>query len=275
MDCSAFAVAKEASFVFPTVSVFGYEIATYSIAALVGIAFAAIYVWRTVKDRKNIDQIQIVSIPAMAFIGAFIGAHIMYGITHLDKLWWCITHINTVFESFDSFLFYANDIFGGMVFYGGLIGGMIIAVLYCKKQKLDIRYYADLFAPAIPLFHAFGRVGCFLGGCCYGIECQWGVVYPHETVTRLPIQLFESVGDIVIFFILVILSHKKIKKGTLFLLYLIMYGILRIITEFFRGDVIRGFVWGISTSQWISMILIIVSCIIFFVRSRKYKTNTD
>lgn len=252
---------------FPTIYIFEKEISTYSIVAIIGIAAAVLYVWIKVRHRKDIDKIQIVNIPAVAFIGAFIAAHIMYGITHFDKLCWCITHGNRVFESLESFTFYFTDIFGGMVFYGGLLGGIATGVIYCKKLKLDTMFYADIFAPAIPLFHAFGRIGCFLGGCCYGIECNWGFVYEHsgvleaDGVRRLPIQLIESAGDIIIFVILVILSYKNLKKGTLFLLYLIMYGFLRIITEFFRGDEIRGFLFGISTSQWISVILIVVSSI--------------
>lgn len=260
---------------FPTISVFGQNIPTYSIAALVGIALAVFYVWRTIRGRKDIDKTQIISIPAMVFIGAFIGAHIMYGITHLDKLWWCITHTDKVFQSFDMFMYYALDIFGGMVFYGGLIGGIIVGAVYCKKQKLDTLFYADIFAPAIPLFHAFGRIGCFLGGCCYGIECSWGFSYPNEDIIRLPIQLIESLGDIIIFAVLVILSHKKLKKGILFTLYILMYSILRITTEFFRGDDIRGFVFGISTSQWISFILLIISGIMLVRVIRKNPTKVQ
>ncbi len=252
----------------------GLDIPTYGVTALIGIAFAVFYIRQTIKGRKDIDKSQIISIPAMAFIGAFIGAHIMYGITHLDKIWWCITHIGEVFKSFDTFIFYVSDIFGGMVFYGGLIGGTIVGMIYCKKQNLDILFYADIFAPAIPLFHAFGRIGCFLGGCCYGIESSWGFSYPNENIVRLPIQLIESLGDIIIFVVLVILSYKKLKKGMIFLLYILMYGILRIATEFFRGDSVRGVIFGISTSQWISFILIIVSSITIFRITRKSPAKT-
>lgn len=253
---------------FPIIYIFGKEVSTYSIVAIIGLVAAVFYVWIKVRHKDDIDKIQIVNIPAMVFIGAFISAHIMYGITHLDKIWWCITHGNRVFESLESFIFYFTDIFGGMVFYGGLLGGIATGAIYCKRRKLDTMFYADIFAPAIPLFHAFGRIGCFLGGCCYGIESSWGFVYQHsivpeaDGVRRLPIQLIESAGNIIIFVILVILSHKNLKKGMLFLLYLLMYGVLRMITEFFRGDEIRGFLFGISTSQWISAILIVVSSII-------------
>lgn len=262
---------------YPTITVFGIDIPSYGIAALLGIVAAVICVYFRVRKRKDIDSTQIINIPAMAFIGAFIGAHILYGLTHLDKQWWCLTHMGEVFASFDSFMAYFIDIWGGMVFYGGLLGGIAAGALYCRKLKLDTLLYADIYAPGIPLFHAFGRVGCFLGGCCYGVEWSWGVIYnnpniPEENgVTRLPIQLFESAGDLIIFAVLLVLSNRKLRKGTLFMLYLLLYGILRFTTEFFRGDEIRGFLFGISTSQWISMILIVVSAAVFITQYIKNK----
>lgn len=249
----------------PSISVFGIDISTYSIMALMGLIFSALLVWRLSRKRSDISSVQIVNVPAISAMGVFLGAHIMYGITHLDKLWWCINNLSRVFASWDDFSFYFSDIFGGMVFYGGLIGGIIAGVIYCRILRLDTLVYADVLAPAIPLFHAFGRIGCFLGGCCYGIESSWGFRYEHslvpeaDGVTRLPIQLFESAGDLVIVVILIVLSHKKLKKGMLFLLYIIMYGVLRITTEFFRGDEIRGFLFGVSTSQWISILMILVA----------------
>ncbi len=261
----------------PTLTIFGIEIGTYSICVIAGIIFASLYVGIVYKVRRNpaINSVQTVNIPIVAGIGAFIGAHILYGLTHLDHIWWVLTHLSAVFESFDSVIAYFADIFGGMVFYGGLIGGIIAGLIYMKHMKLDSMMYADLYAPAIPLFHAFGRIGCFLGGCCYGIESSWGFTYtiaPTDSngVVRLPIQLIESAGDILIFIILAVLSSKKLRKGMLMYLYLILYPILRFTTEFFRGDEIRGFFLWFSTSQWISIILFTISCICIF---RLYKRD--
>lgn len=263
----------------PTISILGRNISTYSIMALLGIAFAVLLVWFMTRKRRDFDRVEIINIPAVAAVGAFLGAHILYGITHLDRLWWRICNTSRVFESWRSALFYFMDIFGGMVFYGGLIGGMLAGSLYCKRRKLDTSLYADILAPAIPLFHAFGRVGCFLGGCCYGIESSWGFVYENSPaveangVTRLPIQLFESAGNLIIVATLVILSYKKVGRGILFPIYLVMYGILRIITEFFRGDEIRGFLFGISTSQWISAGLIIAASVAIVMSRHKKERN--
>lgn len=249
----------------PTISLLGFDISTYTIMALLGLVSAALLIFFRCRGNKQINRVQIVNIPAVSAIGVFFGAHILYGITHLDKLWLCINNLQTVFASWDNFLFYFTDIFGGMVFYGGLIGGIIAGYIYCRCLKLDIMTYSDALTPAIPLFHAFGRVGCFLGGCCYGIESSWGFQYEHslvpeaDGVTRLPIQLLESVGNLVIVAVLILLSKKIHTKGFLLPLYLLMYGILRFTTEFFRGDEIRGFLFGISTSQWISAFVIIAS----------------
>lgn len=259
----------------PYITIFGKQINSYSICAIAGLLFSCILVYFLTRKRNDINKTQLTNIPIVAAFGAFFGAHILYGITHLDRIWWVICHTDKLFKSFDSFIVYFADIFGGMVFYGGLIGGITAGSIYCKCMKLDTIKYADIYAPAIPLFHAFGRLGCFLGGCCYGIENSWGFVYHNSLmegangVTRLPIQLIEAAGDIIICAILIALFYRKLKKGMLMYMYLLMYSVLRFTTEFFRGDEIRGFLFGISTSQWISMIIFVISVIFIFRLYRK------
>lgn len=261
----------------PYITILGKQISSYSVCVIIGIFFACILVFFITHKRKDVNRTQLVNIPLVASFGAFLGAHILYGITHIDRIWWVICHPTKLFESFDSFIFYFTDIFGGMVFYGGLIGGFIAGAIYCRCMKIDTLFYADIYSCAIPLFHAFGRIGCFLGGCCYGIESEWGFMYPDLTnegansVCRLPIQLIEAGGDIIICIVLLILTYKKLKKGMLIYLYLLMYSILRFITEFFRGDEIRGFLFGISTSQWISIMIFIVSSTLIL---RLYRKNS-
>lgn len=262
----------------PSVTVFGIEIGMYSVCAIVGFIFAIILFYILNRKNKNLNSVQKVNIPVVSAFGVFLGAHILYGITRIDRIWWVICHTDKLFEGWNSFIFYFTDIFGGMVFYGGLIGGLIAGGIYCKCLKLDTMTYADAFAPSIPLFHTFGRIGCFLGGCCYGIESKWGFVYHNSGlesangVCRLPIQLIEAGGDIIICIILVILTYKNLRKGMIMYLYLFMYSILRFLTEFFRGDEIRGFLFGISTSQWISIIIFIVT-VILIIRLYKNKIN--
>ncbi|MEE0252855.1 MAG: prolipoprotein diacylglyceryl transferase, partial [Acutalibacteraceae bacterium] len=148
----------------------------------------------------------------------------------------------------------------GFVFYGGVIGGFLFALWYCKKYHIYFLEACDLFAPILPFFHIFGRIGCFLAGCCYGIPASWGFMYPHETFTRLPLPLIEAVCNLVILTTLLLFEKYCSPRGYHLPFYGILYGITRFVLEFFRGDSARG-VWLLSTSQWISIAVVLGSVI--------------
>ena len=263
---------------YPTITVLGYDITSYSICAVIGIAISALYVWAKTKKRTDLDSLQLVNIAAVSGLGAFFGAHILFGITNISK-------ISSLFSAQNSPADVARiliEMFGGMVFYGGLIGGILTGIYYIKHLKhivLDPMVYADVFAPAIPLFHIFGRIGCFFGGCCYGMESKWGFVYHNapipesNDVVRLPIQLIESFGNLIIFLILNHMSKKPHYNGRLMFTYLTIYPIMRFILEFFRGDVVRGFFLGLSTSQWVSVILFIVAITLTLKENRSTQNS--
>ena len=135
-----------------------------------------------------------------------------------------------------------------------------------------------MYAVLVPLFHAFGRVGCFLGGCCYGIESEFGFTTHTNTnipsingVNRFPVQLLESGCNLIIFFILLTLFRKRIMEKRLIWIYLLIYPVVRFCDEFLRGDVYRGFLLGLSTSQWVSIILFGVAVVVL-VRKGKRET---
>ena len=252
----------------PYITILGHDITSYSICALIGIAISTVYVSFTVKNRNDLDSVQLVNIAVISGLGAFIGAHILFSITKRDMFLFALSNSDRVFSSFRSFVNSFLDIFGGMVFYGGLLGGIIAGIYYIKHLRhicLNPWVYADIYAPAIPLFHIFGRVGCFLGGCCYGIESNWGFTYhiapvpEANNVVRIPIQLIEAGINFIIFLILHKMNKKEHPDGMIMLYYLIMYSFVRFILEFYRGDTIRGIWLGLSTSQWISLGLFVVS----------------
>lgn len=246
----------------PYIDLFGIKIPSYGLFAVIGAAAAVLFVWLSTRKRTNINRVQLVNIPVVAVLGAFVGAHILYAVTQMHYLAFVVQSPEKVFASWELFFGWFGIVFGGMVFYGGLIGGLLAALIYCKAMKLDFMFYADIYAPAIPLFHAFGRIGCFLGGCCYGIECHFGVMY--NGVERFPVQIIECVCNLLLVRFLFYLSKKNLKKGTLLALYLIIYPVIRFTLEFFRGDEIRGFMLSLSTSQWISIALFIVGIIMMF-----------
>ena len=159
----------------------------------------------------------------------------------------------------------------GFVVYGGIIGGAITIYVYCKMKKIDMLAYLDLMIPSVALAQGFGRIGCFLAGCCYGKETNsWlGVVFTNSDfapngVKLLPTQLFMAAGDWLIMALLLWYASKKPMRGKTTALYLILYSVGRFIVEFLRNDD-RGVVGSLSTSQFIAVFTFMAGVIAYFV----------
>lgn len=175
---------------------------------------------------------------------------------------------------------------GGLMFYGGLICSVAVSVWFIRRHRMPFLLTFDIFAPAIALGHAIGRIGCFLAGCCYGSVCHdhpwYAIVFPPNPnsfapggVPLYPTQLMESAGEFIIFSALVILRRFKRFDGQIMATYLMLYAVLRYINEFFRGDYQRGFViepW-VSTSQFISILIFIAGAVMYAkLRSREKRS---
>ena len=139
---------------------------------------------------------------------------------------------------------------GGLVFYGALLFALPTLVILTSRRKQNLPRVLDAIAPAIPLMHALGRVGCFSAGCCHGrpTDVGWGVVFSDPaTVAPLdvavhPTQLYAAFYLFSLVAFLVWLRGRKRFNGQVMLAYLSIYPVLRSINEIFRGDVARGFV---------------------------------
>ncbi len=259
---------------------FGYPISSYGLMVALGVVTCILYVYIQYKRHPGINYVNIIFAALWIALGIFVGSHILYGITNFSKIVKLLSNAEIYFEDFSLGISALGTLVGGMVFYGGLIGGAIAAFLYFKLTKKDVGLYCDFLVPCIPLFHFFGRIGCFLGGCCYGIEYPIGFTYTNSVVEaangvcRLPIPLIEAFFNILIFILLLVCYNKNImKKGHLILVYCFTYPVVRFIDEFFRGDEIRGF-WGpLSTSQWISLVIFaaaLIYVIIGKIRGQKF-----
>lgn len=257
----------------PNFSFLGREFSAYQICVLVGVLSAVFFVFFLAQKKKCDDYIALIMM-LWAALGAALGGVLLYGITNLPLIadvlqnWSQLTGAERTAG--------LTAAFRGSVFYGGLLGGLALAFSYLKCKKADLRTYSDLGAVGIPLFHTFGRLGCFLTGCCYGVECKTGFVYhyaPHAAangVSRFPVQLVEMGLNLGLFILLLCLLLKGKAKGRLLQLYLLIYPVYRFILEFFRGDDYRGFLFGLSTSQIIS-ILILLGNLIFTLCNRNGK----
>ncbi|MGN0793783.1 MAG: prolipoprotein diacylglyceryl transferase [Aristaeellaceae bacterium] len=244
---------------YPYFDVFGWNIPSYGLCMAIGILFSGLIGFmRAHKHGLDIDSLFVIAASAIGL--GLAGAKVLYLFVSCD--------IKDVVASFlQGDMSYLSG--GGLVFYGGLIGGIVGALLGARISGAtrDLAAYCNAVMPAIPLGHAFGRVGCFLGGCCYGAPYTGfgAVTFPKVGVFEpvFPVQLLEAALNIVIFIVLMLPWIQK-KQGLFSLyLYLILYSIVRFVLEFFRGDAIRGIAQGLSTSQWISIGLFL--CGFFFL----------
>ncbi len=262
---------------YPYLTIFGKQYGTYALMALCG-AFAAGIFMCYLTRRRGLNDNDSIILMLWSAVGVLVGGTLLYGITNIRQL-------DTVIASTDFKTFFKNltTMFGGLVFYGGLLGGISVALITMKKRRMNVSVFSDMFAVCIPLFHAFARVGCFLGGCCYGIPCDIGftahnnpLVPAINDVSRFPVQLLEAGLNLLLFGVLYFLYRRTQQSGALtghlIFVYLLLYAVIRFFDEFLRGDAIRGFIFGLSTSQFISCILFVVSAtrlVVYGIRNRK------
>ena len=209
--------------------------------------------------KKGLSADYIMDIAIYGIIDGFLGAKLLY-----------------IVIEFKSFIQNPLELLGsnGFVVYGGIIAGVLAAMVYCRIKNIVFMDYFDLAAPSIALAQGFGRIGCFLAGCCYGRETEsfLGVVFPENSmapagVKVLPTQLFSSAGDFIIMVLLLVYSSKPRKTGETGTLYITLYAVGRFLIEFLRNDD-RGGLWILSTSQWISLVMLILA-VVLTVRIRK------
>jgi phosphatidylglycerol---prolipoprotein diacylglyceryl transferase len=174
-------------------------------------------------------------------------------------------------------------------FYGGFLGALAAAALYFRRHPaLPAWRIADLFGPAIALGQAIGRLGCLMAGDDYGrpTELPWAVIFTDPEAARLggaplgvplhPVQLYESLICLGLFFFLVRLERRRRFAGQVILVYALGYGAARFVIEYFRGDADRGFVFDglLSTSQLIALFVGAASCYLL-VRRRRHSNSRE
>ncbi|MCL2077402.1 MAG: prolipoprotein diacylglyceryl transferase [Oscillospiraceae bacterium] len=262
----------------PSVEIFGKIITPYFFTALTGI-FVAGFFGCKISAKRGIDSVDMLIFMLVTCIGVFFGGILLFGLTTIVNHFNRLPEVFARAESAADYFALAVAIFGGSVFYGGLLGGIAAGLIFIKAKKLDLGAYSDVMALVAPFFHVFGRMGCFLSGCCYGIEWEHGFTYHHSLVEeangvpRFPVQLLESLFVLSIFAVLLFLFKSNRFKNRLFYIYLIIYSAGRFFLEFLRGDQIRGIYYGVSTSQLISVLVFAVSVFMFVKTSAKKRKN--
>lgn len=218
--------------------------------------------------RQKLDREHVFSLVIWCLLGGMLCAKFLFWITEWHEI-------------VKSPQYILDTLSDGFVVYGGIIGGILSGWLYCRSKKINFWKYFDLVMPSVALAQGFGRIGCLLAGCCYGRETNsiFSITFQNSDfapnhVALIPTQIYSSVLDFLHFGILLYIARHKKKDGQVAACYLIFYSIGRFVLEFFRGDLIRGSVGMLSTSQFISLFILVAGILILVIRSKK-KTATD
>jgi len=238
------------------------EVTIYSYGVLVAIGvLLALFYARHFGRQTGIDPDRVWNLGIYMVLAALILAEVWIVVVEGDYYW---QHPREIFAR--------GTLQSGGTFYGGLIGAIIVLVLYRYFQRIPFLPYADAYAAGLPLGHAIGRLGCFAAGCCYGKPTwlPWGVTFTSPAAASLvgtplniplhPTQLYESFAEFVNFVILIFLARKQRFKGEIFAAFLMLYGFERGLIEFVRGDPDRSlFLRGrFSLMQVVSVGLILL-----------------
>lgn len=208
-------------------------------------------------DTFSFPIIQKAMLYAMA--GAVVGGKLLFLLTQIGK-------------AGVSFI----DLFSGFVFYGGFFGALVGLYVYSKKHQQSFLDLTDVFASLLPLGQAIGRLGCYCNGCCYGKEYHGFLavryVIEDKSVYVFPTWFVESAFCLTVFIAFFCITKPK-PSGFYTSAYMILYSVFRFCIEFMRGDVIRGIYYGISTSQLISALLLLLGVIIGVYAKKKKGCN--
>jgi phosphatidylglycerol---prolipoprotein diacylglyceryl transferase len=244
---------------------FGGPVTLHTYGFLLAVAFlAGLFVVSSQAKRAGMDPARLTDMAVWLLIAGLVGAKVLlvavdwrFYLRNTRELW-------SIFQS-------------GGVFYGGLLGGIGVAIFFVWRYKLPGWATADVLAPGVVIGQAIGRLGCFAAGCCFGkpASVPWAVTFtdvyaarqvgtPMDTALH-PTQIYESLACFLIFFFLLWLGPRKSFHGQVILTYAVLYSSFRFAVEFFRGDPDRGSVFGglLSTSQLIAILLVLSAALVF------------
>ncbi|MGE5257423.1 MAG: prolipoprotein diacylglyceryl transferase [Hyphomicrobiales bacterium] len=225
------------------------------------------------EDRFTITRQQVNDLTTFAILGLMIGARLGYVVFY--NLPYFLKHPLEIFLPFDFSHGITFTGISGMSYHGGLIGVLLAAWLYARKNHIRLRDVADLYVPAIPLGYTFGRLGNFINGELYGrvTTAPIGMYFPlaPEQALRHPSQLYEALFEgIFLFAVMWSIRQVKAPRGAMLAFYLIGYGTVRFFIEFYREpDAQLGFVVGFfSMGQVLCAGMIVAGIFLFFYLKR-------
>ncbi len=268
------------------VRIFDYGVPSYAVMMVLGYLFALGVLFKLApkkapeEDRSSLNRPQVWDLFIVMVISSILGSkigHVLFEAPgHKDEQGHAINSLWELLKADP--LHWARLGEPGYVWYGGMIGALLIAVYYFRRRPhLNAWLYADAFAPAIMVGAAVGRVGCFMAGCCYGVETSlpWGVHFPGLSGARHPTQLYDATIAVVLGALLMWRFGRRRFDGENIAILLMSYPVLRGITEIFRGDPERGTFGPFSTSQVLSVPLFVIGLLLYLRLSKKKKSSGE
>jgi phosphatidylglycerol:prolipoprotein diacylglycerol transferase len=233
-------------------------VTVFTYGVFIAIAFiTATALAMSVSEKYGVERSKLFDCLIAALAGGLIGGRLLFAIIHISY-----------FREYPYHIFMLNQ--GGLAVQGAIAGGTAACLLTAWFRKAGMLKVLDVIAPYAALGQAIGRIGCYFNGCCYGrpVKGLFGVVFPgHGGLARIPLQLYSSVGLLIMFLILGKLRDKKMFPGSVFSVYLMVYSFFRFFMDFLRGDELYG--WGdLTLSQYISVLFFIGGLLFFFTAKR-------
>ena len=243
---------------FPFIHIFGRDISSYGVCLIAAVMCCAFLAWRKGRSQGLLFE-------DLAIVGAFAVGLGMFGGSLLYVI------VSYTPAQIAAFIKAGNFVFlgSGIVFYGGLIGGICGALLGIKVAGCRFDTVVRTVVPFVPLGHAIGRVGCVLAGCCHGFayEGPFAIYYPDSVLGLspeqgyFPVQILESVINVGLCCILLWYEKRTKRAKNVMFAYIGAYAACRFVLELLRGDEGRGIYFTFSTSQIISIVLLSISTI--------------
>ncbi|MCE1248233.1 MAG: prolipoprotein diacylglyceryl transferase [Firmicutes bacterium] len=238
----------------------GMKVYSYGVMMIVGFFFVLWFCWKYAPKVK-MDRSDAIDMTIYTFVFGILGARFIYILLNWGEY---AGHMERMFE-FQK---------GGLSWHGGILGGIGATLIFCYIKKYNIWKGLDLITTPSIAALAFGRVGCFLNGCCYGVTTNlpWAMVFPHHRhpVPVHPTQIYELILDLILFAYLVIRWNKRRFNGEQSLLMLSYYSLIRFIVEFFRYNTPDQMVSGLSYAQWASLLFFAIFMGMALLIGRKY-----
>jgi phosphatidylglycerol:prolipoprotein diacylglycerol transferase len=246
------------------------HIRSYGLLLAVAFLFGT---WISLREarRLRLDEDRVVNVILVALVAGVLGARMLYVLEHVSEFRREWGSVLALWQ-------------GGLTLYGGVVAGAFAGLVAARRQRLPMWVVADALTPALAIGTMFGRIGCFLNGCCYGrpTTLPWGVHFPPDSFAGLefgnsavhPSQLYFAALGLALFALVLALRGRFTVPGQLFWLFLLLFSLARVPLDFTRAyesgsELLSVAGVAITESQLTSLMLALFSALMMLRLARE------